>query len=216
MANNGIYLICILVFTFSSQSCSSHHKTIQKKSDHSCYEDCLLADRYKYSKVYFPIYTKKNPNDVFVRQVSIPVALEYSAWVKKMDKNCHSLNPNDCMVWRSEKMPPLVKSFYIVTDTIKCKDFKKTIVKVNPVLVESRGYLKKLEVLCPEDLNSKMISNIQQKLTDLGYYNNEINGLITDELMNSLSIFQHENQLPIGHFDIETIKSLQIKYQLSH
>jgi hypothetical protein len=87
---------------------------------------------------------------------------------------------------------------------------------VNPVLVESRGYLKKLEVLCPEDLNSKMISNIQQKLTDLGYYNNEINGLITDELINSLSIFQHENQLPIGHFDIETIKSLQIKYQLSH
>jgi hypothetical protein len=136
--------------------------------------------------------------------------------VKKMDKNCHSPNPNDCMIWRSEKMQPLIKYYYIVTDTIQCKDFKQTIVKVNPVLVESRGYLKKLEVLCPEDLNSKMISNIQQKLTDLGYYNNEINGLITEELMNSLSIFQHENQLPIGHFDMETIKSLQIKYQLSH
>ncbi len=216
MTNNGIYLICIVVFIFCSQSCSPHHKTIQKKSDHSCYEDCVLADRYKYSAVYFPIYTKQDLNHVFVRQVKIPVSLESSIWLKKMDQNCQSPNPNDCMVWRSEKMPPLIKCYYIVTDTIKCKDFKKTIVKVNPVLVESRGYLKKLEVLCPEDLNSKMISNIQQKLTDLGYYNNEINGLITDELMNSLSIFQHENQLPIGHFDIETIKSLQIKYQLSH
>ncbi len=216
MTNNGIYLICILVFTFCSQRCSITHNSRQKNSTNPCFEDCLLADRYKYSKVYFPIYTRKNPNDVFVRQVSIPVSLESSAWVKKLDKNCQSPNPNDCMIWRSEKMPPLAKYFYIVTDTLKCKDFKQTIVKVNPVLVESRGYLKKLEVFCPEDLNPKMISNIQQKLTDFGYYNNEINGLITDELMNSLSIFQHENQLPIGHFDIETIKSLQIKYQLSH
>lgn len=216
MTNNGIYLICILVFTFCSQSCFITHKTEQKHSTNPCYEDCLLADRYQYSTVYFPIYSKKNPNEVFVRQVSIPVSLKYSAWVKKLDINCHAPDPQDCMNWRSEKMQPLIKYYYIVTDTIQCKDFKKTIVKVNPVLVETRGYLKKLEVLCPEDLNSKMISNIQQKLTDLGYYNNEINGLITDELMNSLSIFQHENQLPIGHFDIETIKSLQIKYQLSH
>jgi len=210
MTNNGIYLICIVVFTFCSQSCSSHHKTIQKKSDYSCYEDCVLADRYQYSAVYFPIYTKQDINHVFVRQVKIPVTLESSIWLKKMDKNCHSPNPNDCMIWHSEKIEPLIKYYYMVTDTIQCKDFKKTIVKVNPVLVESRGYIKKLEVLCPEDLNSKMISNIQQKLTDLGYYNYEINGIITDELMNSLSIFQHENQLPIGHFDLETIKTLQI------
>jgi len=53
---------------------------------------------------------------------------------------------------------------------------------------------------------------VQNYLFAQGLYLEPINGMITDQTMAALVLFQSKNGLPIGQFDIETLDVMEINY----
>ena len=80
-----------------------------------------------------------------------------------------------------------------------------TIVKTR--LVCPAGILKKVEVICEKDLTKEKLTLIYNSLGLEGY---PICG--SSSLKSALEDYQKHNDLPVGHFDFQTMKHLKIEF----
>lgn len=66
---------------------------------------------------------------------------------------------------------------------------------------------------CVHEMKSELISRAQQKLLEFGLIEkDDVNGIVDKKMINALSIFQSENDLPIGNLNFETIDFMEINY----
>lgn len=68
------------------------------------------------------------------------------------------------------------------------------------------------EVLCPADINSYTIGQIQEALYKEGYDCGPIDNVYGTKTINALTQFQKDKNLPIGQLDFKTLKALNVKF----
>ena len=182
-----------------------------------CYAKCLITSSEEieeFEKAY-PIYIGDQSEMVELEIITIILneGKARSKWVKKRaDKNCLSADPNDCMVWcLVEEIPePMVLEIEILADTTQTDDFiyEYFLIENNVTTLEQRTEWR--EVVCKPDITSSFISELQEKLTEEGYYQGNPTTILTSELELALFQFQKDHNLPYGQMDIETLSELGI------
>lgn len=181
-----------------------------------CYAKCLMNSNKEIEKheQAYPIYIGDRPDTVELKTVYVVLyeGEKNSQWVKKRaDRNCLSADPNDCMVWClvETKPQPVRFQIQILSDTTQTDDFtyeyflsKKTI----PLKPDTEWK----EVICKADLTPAFIFELQEKLSEEGYYQGNPTSIYTSELKLALLNFQKDFDLPYGQIDLETLSELSI------
>ncbi len=176
-----------------------------------CYVKCAIPnEEIAYNQ--FPIYTGSSINDTsIVEKLTIEADMTLSSWQKtKVDKNCKSPNPDDCLVWTNVNLESKKSDIWIVKDTMKTKDFVLT----------QFPYKKKLGVktsdwlgaLCENKFTPYIIGQIQKKLYTDSYYKGDLDGKMSKDLMEAVTTYQQMNNLPIGALNFKTLNKLGIDY----
>lgn len=98
------------------------------------------------------------------------------------------------------------------------KEVKKEVLTINgyetmdEIVIAFEGGLKRLEVLCDEELTSKTRKIIQESLEKKGYEFESEDEINQDELLEKLTQYQLDNRLERGHFTINSLRHLGIKF----
>lgn len=160
-----------------------------------------------------PLYTgSSTENDIELDTVSYEVQAASTKWVKKKsNKNCHSPNPEDCLVWCLVEQESIVKPFIIVKDTSRTKQFEMT--KIYSEAVDPSGeYTAWVEVICETNMTEQLTKDVQGFLYLENYLSGNITGKFNEETKSALIKYQEQNNLPIGQLDFETLDSMNINY----
>jgi len=188
-----------------------------------CYHT-LSVPKYSSGET-LPIFTGvPNPEiqlDTILRYASRLISVtnlqtEGVKWVKKrVDANCLSPNPNDCMVWCLVKTDAYNYVSYdtimeeVVVDTSQTKYFEyKTF---DNIISFSHPY-QEVACVCEADMSKKMIKKVKKALRDFDYYYASLDHTFSDELKAVLMEFQRDYSLPVGYLDEKTLEYLEVKW----
>jgi hypothetical protein len=167
------------------------------------------------------------------------VAPATTKWVKRRaDKNCLSANPDDCLVWclvevpaKYETITKTVLKTPATTKTVEIpaeyqtvtKQVVKTPAQTRTIeipaefktvsirkLTKKGGFSEWREVICPKDVTTARITQIQRALRDKGYNPGPIDNIFGAQTKAALIKFQKANGLPVGQLDTETLKALGV------
>ena len=179
-----------------------------------CYAKCKVA--YDLQVIQTPIlqYTGEDFEDTSVEYTSIQVTEPTSRWVKKRaDKNCHSSNPEDCMVWCLVEIPAQYFDYYTVVDTSVNKQF--VIQKIDQTSLKDRGLTEWRKVICENNITAQFYYDLQRELSDRGYLSEEDylpEPDFSSAMKTALVQYQKDNNLPQGQLDLETLYQLGIDF----
>ena len=126
---------------------------------------------------------------------------------------CHAkCDPNDCMVWSlvEEKPEPMVLEIDILADTSQTDEFIYEYFLIEGRMRDLEKHTEWREVVCNHNITESIISEIQEKLSEEGYYLGNPTTIFTSELELALFQFQKNNSLPYGQIDLETLSELGI------
>lgn len=180
-----------------------------------CYAKCLIEEAYEEYEIEVPVYTG-DTNDKTVKRKKKKIVLQEGTtrWVKKkVDPNCESKDPNDCLVWYLEKVDRIVEERIVVKKPSKTTEYEMEVFTIRELNREG-GFTEWKEVLCANEVTSYIIEQIQSALISEGYLqsgrfkNNRIDGFTKE----ALKEFQIDNDLPVGNLDLETLDALEIYY----
>ena len=79
-------------------------------------------------------------------------------------------------------------------------------------LVKKGGFTEWREVLCPNEVTSYTIRQVQEALKDRGYQPGPLDNILGAQTKAALTKFQKDNGLPIGNLDLETLRKLGIQF----
>lgn len=79
-------------------------------------------------------------------------------------------------------------------------------------LVKKGGYSVWTEILCAAKTSNSTVRSVQKALQEKGYNVGAIDGVMGIQTQTALKQFQTDNNLPIGNFNIETLKALGVSY----
>lgn len=149
-----------------------------------CYESCLIPDVYKIHEIELPVFTG-NPNNQHIERYWRTIETEPGL----------------------EERVMVVKDLYHV-DSYELRKYKMTI------LVKKGGHEEERKVLCPEQLTEEVLLQILQELAGGNYLPKgyEAGEDFEQEILNALMDYQTFHHLPIGHFDLETLKSMGFRF----
>ena len=77
-------------------------------------------------------------------------------------------------------------------------------------LIKEGGISESKEVICKNKMTPELIGYIQKALRDAGYNPGPIDQVMGTLTKSALIQYQLENNLPIGHLDVETVKALTV------
>jgi hypothetical protein len=167
---------------------------------------------------------------------------EGQKWVKKKQTGCLSENPDDCIIMCLEKTPAVYKTVTKqVLDKpastreevipAEYKTVTKQVVDVaahtqeivtpaeyqtvtKTVLKTKGGYSEWKEIVCDNKVNTDVVSQIQTALKKKGYDIGPkgVDGVLGTDTKAALVKYQKDNNLPVGNLNIETMKSLGVKF----
>ncbi len=179
-----------------------------KKKDGKCYAKAMIPDLYGNSTSSYPVYTGKGIPEG-VEEKAIVLIPASTKWVKKTDsKNCHSADPNDCLVWCLVEVPSEVKTVLIVKDTAKIKDFEMRSFEKR-VLAQAGGVTELVEIVCEKEENVALFQQISTALVARGYLK-AVQEIKNDTLNSALIQFQKDKGLPVGNMNVLTMKALGV------
>lgn len=99
------------------------------------------------------------------------------------------------------------------------KDAEVVVTKKGPefetisiVNVKNGGFTEWKEVLCPADITSYTIRQIQNALAAKGYDPGPIDNVLGSKTKSALTQFQRDNNLPVGQLDLQTLAALGIQF----
>lgn len=222
--NHLIFLFIVSIYLLSHTSCvsSSAIRSTQERplivysalppasnSGGMCYSKYIAKDVYQVDQMDYAIFTGNNLKDnENIETRTIILTPKKSEWVKrKKSPDCVSINPHDCYVARYEETPAITRDITIVKDTSLVKAFKLEKIK-QANLVQKGGAEGWIRIVCPNTLTLKYIENLQTALQDSGFYDGEINGILTSSTLQSLKSYQTNNNLTEGYFDLDSMRSL--------
>ncbi|MEM1321860.1 MAG: hypothetical protein AAGG75_16490 [Bacteroidota bacterium] len=194
----------------SSPTALLGHQMHVEHIDGKCYAKILMPNQSKQRTHFLALYTGEPISSIYLDTFSLELKPASTKWVKKKsEEECLSPNPEDCMVWSMEDMPAEVKQWVVVNDTSAIRSF--TIEKVSQkVFTKMGGYKQRVEVRCPEKIDGLFIRKVADVLHLNGFLRNPSKTAVDPEFQSALTRFQRANQLPIGHFDEETLMVLGI------
>jgi hypothetical protein len=208
-----LFTACTALRTVNSQeyTAGGDDKQNIKEKDGKCYAKAMIPDTYGEKKEYVAVYTGEKIVEGIV-QKTIQTKPITNKWVKKTaDRNCLSANPNDCLIWCLVEVPGESETLNIVTDTSKIKDFVMRPINIT-TLKEAGGVTKYVEILCPAEQTNETMRLICTKLTAKGYLQKEQIVSFTDpKITAALTTFQKDMGLPVGQFNMPTLKALGIR-----
>jgi hypothetical protein len=178
-----------------------------KMTNGKCYAKAMIPDQYETSATRYPIYTGLGVPDG-VEEKTLTLSPASTKWVKKSDKNCHSADPNDCLVWCLVEVPAEQKTMLLVKDTNKIKSFEMRPFEKRS-LAKAGGVTEMVEILCDKDENAKLYHDISTALTSRGYLKAP-QEFKNDALQAALVQFQKDKGLPVGNMNILTLNSLGV------
>jgi hypothetical protein len=193
---------------------SSGRNTPPNPAVGKCYARCKLPENkevYQESYIAFTGDTLTEKVDYETIEVELRPKGGGTWKQKRVDKNCESPNSDDCLVWGWVEEPAQVIKMTILNDTTQSKKFR--IVQVNKMKITGGGISEWRETLCPKFVTPNFVAELQEKLTAKGYDSGEKTTTLNKKLNKALVDFQKDQELPIGSFDVETLKALDIKYQ---
>jgi len=175
-----------------------------------CYTKVDVPDEYETYTIQIIEYTGTDFDNPFIDKVKDIIVPESANWVKKKaDKNCLSADPNDCLVWCLVKTPEKAVEYYSVSDTNEIKEFKVRLIEEENLI--KNGGIKNVEVLCEKQLTESILMNITDALALRGYPTGALSGVfLHPNTIESLNQYQEENSFPVGSFNIETLKALEV------
>jgi len=77
-------------------------------------------------------------------------------------------------------------------------------------LIKEGGISESKEVICKNKMTPELIGYIQKALRDAGYNPGPVDRVMGTLTKSALIQYQLENNLPIGHLDVETVKALTV------
>jgi hypothetical protein len=193
--------------------CSAQNENSQKQDiDSKCFSKCNLATDFVSDKDYkIALFTGTNPEGIDLDTVEF-MGLPSLKWVKKgVDRNCVSNDPEDCLIWCLIEVPIQVDTIYLLRDIKQTNQFYLRDLNDYFEINKSEIVLW-IQSICPEKVNQKFINSLAKSLTKKGYapLNWKENDPFTPELMDVLIQFQKDKKLPIGEFDIKTLRKLKL------
>ena len=172
-----------------------------KPSGPGCYSKCLIPDQYEFYTTQIFEYIGDNYNDPNIEYASIEVKEPSSKWVrKKANKNCLSINPEDCLVWCLVEYNAEYYDFYEVLDTSLTKQFMVTEIESSE-LVTHGGNTEWKEVLGDYYITPQIYQDLRTALVLNGYsIGDEIYDIegFGSKAKAAFIKFQKDNSLPVG------------------
>ena len=160
--------LVVSMFSLYSYSSSGQYRTKGNSSTRpsepgKCYAKCLMPDQFLERQVLLPIYFGTEASAPLEKHIIVE-GRKQSAWVKKkVDKNCLSSNPDDCLVWCLEEKIIEEESVMCLTDTVGYKSFiLKEFTKKQ--LVQEGGFTDWREVVCENNITKSLILKVQTRL----------------------------------------------------
>jgi len=201
----GVLIICLFV------QCKMTQFNVGSSRNGKCYAKCLYIDKVVTEIEEYAIYTgDANDENVEVVQKEIVIQPATTKWEKKMaDRNCLSRDPDDCLVWCLVEVKPIVRTVTLLADTTQSQNYETEKIEREVKRIKGRSFEWE-EVLCEEEVNPAVISEIQNALKANRYYDGEISGQLDFETKDAMREFQEYNNLPIGQFDLETLDALGV------
>jgi len=180
------FLIFIILFTFTSGAFGQvSESNAPNAQPGKCYELCYIPSIWKTYELEVPVYTGPDDDKVIEREAQFFTAQN------------------------GEEIRVVVVRDRSKADFYTLKKFTKR------VILEKGDFEEWREVLCAENLTSNIINQMQEALIvedflPEGYIASED---FEPEFKNALIGFQKEYNLPIGHFDFETLEALEIDFE---
>lgn len=216
-----IFLMLTSYLCQSQSNSNSEKNDIGKifKKDGVCYSK-YLKHEYEAKEETYPIFTgtKKKRGVKIKRKTIILKEGTKGTWEKrKADKNCLSSDPNDCMVWcLVGAIPDETATFAYVKNTDKTTEWE---MQTFTIYKKIDSIEDEVEVVCSARVTDELLYEIQSKLIDLNYLQKpkvktKIN--LLKKVKEALVHFQHNNNLPVGNFDVQTLAKLGINSNFYH
>ncbi len=208
-----IHVIVIISFAIMcwhckvSQPLSDIVRDKVSSGDGKCYAECEIPKQYP-RKEFYPFFTGDTTQEKVDLQVKKVVIQNASTkWVKKrVDKNCISNDPDDCMVWCLEEIPAVETAVVAMKDTTQSKNFEMRKIE----FIDPGGYAEWRPAVCEDELTEELIMKVQSSLKEKGFFKGRINGKLDSRSKNYLLNFQEVSRLPMGALDYETLEALNI------
>lgn len=177
-----------------------------------CYAQCVYTDFYSNETEQIFEFNGTHYNVKDLKRKTIVHSPATTRWEKgKPDPNCISPNPEDCIVMCLVDVPADKEIYYVFNDTITNKEFKITEARIKD-LVKTDANSDLVEVLCEIEITNEIINNLNQKLIDLGYLNENLvedKQRIGEETKDAIRSYQEAQGLPIGgKLNIPTLEHL--------
>lgn len=224
MIQNIIYLLFATLIattlscdTYQGQRRNVYGNTINKKPNEpgKCYAKCLTPEIVIEEMLSFHVYTGNDAyiDSLYVKTERIEIAPKSQKWIKKKaDRNCHSSDPNDCLVWCLIEVPAQIITIEnMLIDSTVTMDYVKESHKINYVS-QTRNQEVWMTVLC--DPTDQQLKKIQEALIRSGYNLNIelLQRNFGKASRKALTQYQKDNQLHIGGITEETLTALDIEY----
>jgi len=170
-----------------------------------------MPDIIKTQSDSFPVFLGTYKKQKFIQIVEVETQAAGIEWEERINKNCLSKNPEDCLMVCSVAIPAKTQKYPIVIDTSATKDF---IWKVftSQTMVKEGGTEEYLAVICPEKIDETFVIQLSQQLRNRGFYLGRDHKIISQELKTSLENYQITEGFPKGQLDFATLASLGFGY----
>jgi len=174
-----------------------------------CFAKCLIQDQYEERQESFPIYSNIENVDHTIERIVLKPGT--TKWVKKkVDKNCLSVDPNDCLVWCLTEVGAVKKEIKVPVHPATAGEVSYETYEIKK-LIQKGGTTEWFEVVCADDISEDLVSKIQYALLHEGHQiNEEEYNIFGKETKAAFVQYQRENGLPVGQMDFETLKALGI------
>jgi len=187
--NKITYLILVifqLIFTDQIKS--------QDGFSGQCYAK-MLTDDNKKDNIKFFVYTGNDDNDIKLDTLFI----RYNRGTNQKDEAIYLGDSKQLEDLDIDKDSEDIEMIVFVKDTIQTQNF----------IEESFNIW--IQVLCDMDV-SKLLFRIQTELKREGYLNRPFESYNGERTKKALSQYQRDNNLPIGNYNLQTIRKLGVRF----
>lgn len=153
-----------------------------------------------------------NPTDTSIKLIWNDILIEEGGqkWVKKkVENNCLSLNPEDCMVWCLVELPQKRLQFYSPLDTSTTDQYLRTQVPISQMILKSKK--ESTEVICAEDVYLWQ-EQVSEFLIESSYLseNWQVISPYTEPFQRALLNYQIDNRLCTNGLTLETLREMRL------
>ena len=165
-----------------------------------CYAEVFVEDQYEKSEMTLFLFTGEETNNVDLDTLYFKVEEETNQLVyvgRIEDLNISEIDEN----------AKDIEKFIFVQDTSETQEIVEETFEYEE-LIQKNGYTKWIEVLC--DLGEEYLIELQEALEKEGYLSTPFESKIGIKTQEALKMYQKDNNLPVGYFDLKTMKALEI------